>query len=141
MEANDSGQYLASLTLLEKKASSEYGVKDAHLVEGKMPKGLRLSFNGITCTVREIKIIAHSLGYDTSPVFGGWGKNGGYRNFFGTTVNERDNAACESLVNKGMMTSEPAGKWSVCETVYHVTKAGIKWFSLFRRNHPHADFK
>lgn len=105
-----------------------------------MGKGLRLSFNGVACTVREIKILAHSLGYDTCPVFGGWGKNGGYRNFFGTTANASDNEASESLVQKGLMEVEPGRTWSTCDKVYHVTEAGKRWLGLFRHKHPRADW-
>lgn len=105
-----------------------------------MGKGLRLSFNGITCTAREIKIMAHSLGYNTYPVFEGWGKNGVYRNFFGTTANSSDNKACESLVQKGLMKVELGRTWSVSDKVYHITEAGKKWLGLFRHKHPHADW-
>ena len=108
-----------------------------------MSKGLRLSFCGTTCTAHEIKVMAHALGYDTMPVFYGWGKRGGYRNFFGINPcyesEHPDCIACKSLVEKGLMWVENAP--IVSESLFHLTKKGMDWFSRFRRNHPHADFK
>lgn len=87
--------------------------------------------------------MAHSLGYVTYPVFGGWGKNGGYRNFFGCNSNNKNDnfIACENLVKNGLMYVEN-GKFQSCsDSIFHVTKKGMDWLSRFRRNHPHADFK
>lgn len=108
-----------------------------------MSKGLRLSFFGITCTKTEVQVMAHSLGYKTYPVFDGWGKNGGYRNFFGCNSNNKneDFIACENLVKNGLMYVENGKPWYCCDRIFHVTDKGKGWFSLFRRNHPHADFK
>ena len=108
-----------------------------------MSKGLRLSFFGTTCTKTEVQVIAHSLGYGTNPVFGGWGKYGGYRNFFGCNSDNKneDFIACEKLVKNGLMYVENGKPWSCIDRIFHVTEKGKDWFSLFRRNHPHADFK
>lgn len=104
-----------------------------------MSKGLRLKFYGTECSVEEIKILSHSLGYNTSPVFSGWGK-GGYRNFFGSTASARTNAASESLVEKGLLHVDKPPKFSICERVYHVTDFGKRWLAAFRYKHPHADW-
>ena len=107
-----------------------------------MSKGLRLSFYGITCTIHEIKVMSHTLGYgNDNPVWDGWSKHGGYRNFFGInptyTSDNPDDIACKSLVEKGLMYVESSQISN--ELVFHVTMKGKRWFSHFRRNHPHAD--
>ena len=87
--------------------------------------------------------MAHALGYDTMPVFYGWGKRGGYRNFFGINpayeLENPDAIACKSLVEKGLMYVESTQRFN--ESVFHVTSKGKDWFRHFRRNHPHADWK
>ena len=108
-----------------------------------MSKGLRLKFYGITCTAHEIKVMAHTLGYgNNNPVWDGWPKNGGYRNFFGInpaySSEHPDGIACKALVEKGLMYVESAPKFN--ESVFHVTPKGERWFRHFRRNHPHADW-
>lgn len=87
--------------------------------------------------------MAHTLGYgNDNPVWSGWPKNGGYRNFFGInpaySSDNPDAIACKSLVEKGLMCVESAPKFN--ESVFHVTPKGKHWFSHFRRNHPHADW-
>lgn len=104
-----------------------------------MSKGLRLKFYGKECTAEEVKIIAHSLGYNSSPVFGGWGR-GGYRNFFSSTSSSQTNAANESLVEKGLFSVDKPPKFTTCDRVYHVTDFGKRWFSAFMHKHPHADW-
>ena len=108
-----------------------------------MSKGLRLKFYGIACTVHEIKVMSHTLGYgNDSPVWHGWSKTGRYRNFFGINPayepENPDAIACKSLVEKGLMYMEPAQRFN--ESVFHVTAKGMYWFRHFRRNHPHADW-
>ena len=88
--------------------------------------------------------MSHTLGYgNNNPVWCGWSKHGGYRNFFGinpTYLPEHPDAiACKSLVEKGLMYVESSQKFN--ESVFHVTMKGKRWFSHFRRNHPHADLK
>lgn len=108
-----------------------------------MSKGLRLKFYGTECSVEEIKILSHSLGYDPNPVFGGWGKNGGYRNFFGCNSDNKneDFSACENLVEKGLFSVDKPPKFTTCDRVYLVTDFGKRWFSAFMHKHPHADWK
>ncbi len=105
-----------------------------------MSKGLRLKFYGIPCTTHEIKVMMHALGFgNDNPTWGGWAKNGGYRNFFGInpaySSENPDAIACKSLVEKGLMYAETIFD----ESVFHVTAKGMAWFRHFRRNHPHAD--
>ena len=88
--------------------------------------------------------MSHTLGYgDDNPVFDGWSKHGGYRNFFGInpkyTSDHPDDIACKSLVEKGLMYVDSSQIFN--ELVFHVTMKGKRWFSHFCRNHPHADWK
>jgi hypothetical protein len=105
-----------------------------------MSKGLRLGFYGVTCSVEEVKVMTHSLGFDSYPIYNGWG-SGGYRNFFGCNRNIKDNnfLACESLVAKGLMTSREAPGPGT-NVMFHVSKFGKAWHKAFRHKHPHADW-
>jgi hypothetical protein len=89
-----------------------------------MSKGLRLSFCGTTCTAHEIKVMAHALGYETMPVFYGWGKRGGYRNFLALTLAMNPNIQivlrASLLLKKRLMWVENATVFS--ESVFHLTK-------------------
>ena len=106
-----------------------------------MSKGLRLSFYGVTCSVEEVKAMSSALGFNTYPVFNGWG-SGGYRNFLGLNSNSKGKLflACESLVAKGLMTIRKGPDFSCSDTVFHVSNLGKAWHEAFRHKHPRADW-
>lgn len=54
---------------------------------------------------------------------------------------DQDFIACENLVKNGLMYVENGKSGSCCDRIFRVTEKGKVWFSRFRRNHPHADFK
>lgn len=103
-----------------------------------MSKGLRLSLYGVTCSVKEIKIISHALGFTESPAYSGWGK-GGWRNYFGVSAEQGD-ADCEALAKKGLMEATNA-LHNTGIVYYSVTRFGLRWFAKFRCLHPHADWR
>ena len=105
-----------------------------------MAKGLRLNFFGKTCTIDEVRAMGSALGFNSFPVFNGWG-SGGHRNFLGLVKSDNKTyLACESMTKKGLMTRVAAGKNSCCDYVFHVSTAGKQWFYAFKHKHPHADW-
>ena len=106
-----------------------------------MGKGLRLSFYGVACSVEEVKAMSSALGFNTYPVFNGWG-SGGYRNFLGLNSNSKGKLflACESLAAKGLMTIRKGPDFSCSDTVFHVSNLGKAWHEAFRHKHPRADW-
>lgn len=106
-----------------------------------MSKGLRLSFYGVTCTEGEVRAMTSALGFNTYPVYNGWG-TGLYRNYLGLNASSKDGLFldCERLVSKGLMVRRPGKPWSCCDSIFHVTKTGMAWHAAFRHKHPHADW-
>ena len=107
-----------------------------------MSKGLRLSFFGIKCTVTEVKVMTHTLGYTSEPVWNGWGARYD-RNFIGYSKDScsEEPRACKTLVEKGLMVRGKHKTWSPDTDYYHLTTSGKKWLTAFKRLHPHADWK
>lgn len=107
-----------------------------------MSKGLRLSYFGVKCSVQEVEIMTHTLGYNSNPVFNGWG-TGGYRNFFGANnfTDNSDFRNCKSLTEKGLMYEGQPNKLNELITYFGLTEFGKQWFRAFKRQHPHADWK
>lgn len=108
-----------------------------------MSKGLRLSFYGIKCTVDQVKLMTHALGYNSCPALSGWG-SGGYRNFIGLNkdFDSPDRRACDDLVSKGMMYVSESGFGSSSHIIYFaLTDFGKVWLRAFKRVHPRADWR
>lgn len=107
-----------------------------------MSKGLRLSFFGIKCTVTEVKLMTHALGYNSEPVWNGWGTHYD-RNFVAYSKDScsEESQACKTLIEKGLMVRGKDKEWSPDTALYHLTMLGKKWFTAFKRVHHHADWK
>lgn len=107
-----------------------------------MSKGLRLSLYGIKCTVDQVELMTHALGYNSCPVFNGWG-SGGYRNFIGLNkdFDSHDRRACDDLVSKGIMNVAESLISGSHIIYFNLTDFGKMWFRAFKRVHPRADWR
>lgn len=104
-----------------------------------MPKRSRLKFLGIQLTLNDVRLMRDALGYNTDPKYEyGWG-NYHNRNFLGFGEGSDHAALCRGMVEKGIMSVQPAPKFCSEELVFRLTDLGKRWFGLYKRHHKHPN--